>query len=541
MRKKIYVWIMLLIMVGAFSFIYTNSIAPVNEQNFKALTIYSLESARTDKYELSDTDTALLFEELTGLHETEDSVESIDSDYEFQIIMANRWGVSRVYRVLYADDMTVFVQNQAGALYKLDKPSFFYNHEWFPEIYADRDAPGIQITVKEKEVQPQGLEQNWNFQRHDGEPVSRQTISAAPDGEGVEYASIVSMDDSITVFAEKPPDSSHLIIRNGSTGSVVFDGEARMDHLTYPRNNGQYDFELILAWNDAAKPYQGQYVVNFTVVVDLPERLELSKQQLIQGDILEVVYYNATSPEDIYFEQTIFKDFTWHVQGDMLRGYIPTNYNTKAGVYEIKYGNRKTGYEKLAEIQVVAHEYRIQRMYINPSIDQGTRNEAAYAEFAEYFTPVRKQSASTRYYTEPFVIPVKGRLTTEFGQTRYINDSPTSSRHSGLDIAAPTGTTIVATNRGKVVLAMPLILTGNTIVIDHGEGLFSVYYHMHELFVATGDVVERGQAIAAVGTTGFSTGPHLHFMISYYAMNLEPGFFIAGQPITLANYREFLQ
>jgi murein DD-endopeptidase MepM/ murein hydrolase activator NlpD len=62
---------------------------------------------------------------------------------------------------------------------------------------------------------------------------------------------------------------------------------------------------------------------------------------------------------------------------------------------------------------------------------------------------------------------------------------------------------------------------------------------MRDLSVKTGEIVERGQKIGAVGTTGFSTGPHLHFMISYYSMNLEPGYFLVGQPITYENYQEY--
>lgn len=536
MRRKIYILILFIIIGGALSFIYTNSIATINEENFKVMSVQSFETNRVDKYELPEASRASLFEVLTSL-ETETSIgDAVDRVREFEMVLTNRWGLSWEYRVLYADDMTVYLQDAEG-VYEVDNTDFFYSHEWFPDIYSDRDAPEIGILVNDKEVQLQELDQRWKLLRYDGQWVSQQSTSVIPDGEDVGTVSIVSIDDSIEVNTEKQPDSLRLRISNRLTDGVLFDGEVEIDRLPYQRNNGHYDYELTMVWDDAT--YQGQYVVSFAVIVDLPEILEFSKQEVIQGELLEVVFYNANL-EDIYFEQSIYKDFSWLVQGDLLRGYIPTNYNTEAGVYEIKYGSRKTGIESTEEIEVVAHDYRIQYMYIDESIQSGTRNEAAYEEFAKYFTPVRKESVPTRYYSEPFVIPVKGRLTTEFGQTRYVNDAPTSSRHSGLDIAAVTGTTIVATNRGKVVLAMPLILTGNTIVIDHGEGLFSVYYHMHELFVEVGDVVERGQSIGAVGTTGFSTGPHLHFMISYYAMNIEPGFFLVGQPITFANYRDFL-
>lgn len=275
--------------------------------------------------------------------------------------------------------------------------------------------------------------------------------------------------------------------------------------------------------------------------LELPEVFFFSTKRLVQGDMLELTVYYAESLDELYIEQSLFEEFQWYEQDGIIRGYIPSNYNTKPGIYEIQYGNWLKGTHFTSEVEVVEHNYHIQHLTIDPKIEQQTRNEAAYQEFAKYFTPVREQSAQQRYYSEPFIFPAKGRLTTEFGQTRYVNGSPTSSRHSGLDIAAPTGAEIVATNRGKVVLAMPLILTGNTIVIDHGQGLFSVYFHNDTNVVELGDIVERGQLIGTVGTTGFSTGPHLHFTMSYYRMNVEPGFFIVGQPITFANYLDYLQ
>ena len=109
---------------------------------------------------------------------------------------------------------------------------------------------------------------------------------------------------------------------------------------------------------------------------------------------------------------------------------------------------------------------------------------------------------------------------------RYVNDSITSYRHSGLDIAIDRGTPIMATNSGVVNLAQQLILTGNTIVIDHGLGIFSTYFHMDSLNVENGQMVTKGDIIGTVGSTGFSTGPHLHWTMSYYRTNLDPYLFI---------------
>ena len=91
------------------------------------------------------------------------------------------------------------------------------------------------------------------------------------------------------------------------------------------------------------------------------------------------------------------------------------------------------------------------------------------------------------------------------------------------------------------MLAMPLIITGNSIVIDHGEGLFSVYFHLDKIFVKEGEMVTRGQLVGAVGSTGFSTGPHLHFTMSYYRFDIEPGFLLYGETITKGNYLNLMK
>jgi murein DD-endopeptidase MepM/ murein hydrolase activator NlpD len=114
-------------------------------------------------------------------------------------------------------------------------------------------------------------------------------------------------------------------------------------------------------------------------------------------------------------------------------------------------------------------------------------------------------------------MPVEGKLTTDFAEIRYVNDELSSSRHSGIDLAAPRGTDIKAPNNGKVTLAMNgLLSTGNTLVIDHGMGLFTSYYHLDSISVKEGDVVEKGSIVGKVGSTGFSTGPHLHYAVSIY-------------------------
>ncbi|MFC7749861.1 M23 family metallopeptidase [Paenibacillus thermoaerophilus] len=130
---------------------------------------------------------------------------------------------------------------------------------------------------------------------------------------------------------------------------------------------------------------------------------------------------------------------------------------------------------------------------------------------------------------EPFLLPVKGRLTTPYGFTRYVNGQSAGS-HQAIDLAAPKGTPVQAANDGFVVLAEELYLTGNAVYIDHGMNLFSQYIHLDEILVTPGQRVKRGDMIGKVGSTGFSTGPHLHFTFWVGNSPVNPNMFFDTLP-----------
>ncbi len=273
----------------------------------------------------------------------------------------------------------------------------------------------------------------------------------------------------------------------------------------------------------------------------LPENIILSKDIIKQGDILKISIHHVKSPSEISFVQKLYPDFKWFESNGVIQGYIPTNYNTKPGIYSLTFTNSETGRTTKKEIKIVARDFRVQKLTVSTSVESSTRTEAANVEYRKYFNPSRDISSPVKYYTEAFLLPTKGRVTTEFGESRTVNGAPTSYRHAGIDIAAPRNTDVISTNTGKVTLSMPLILTGNSIVVDHGEGLFSVYFHLDKLFVKEGEMVQRGQVIGAVGSTGFSTGPHLHFTMSHYRFNIEPGYILYGESITKENYLKLMK
>lgn len=126
-----------------------------------------------------------------------------------------------------------------------------------------------------------------------------------------------------------------------------------------------------------------------------------------------------------------------------------------------------------------------------------------------------------RYWVGPFVLPVAGRSISEFGKRSVYNGQPRSP-HAGTDFAGATGTPIKAPNAGKVALAANLFYSGNTIILDHGQGLYSYFGHMSAFSAHEGDTVATGEVVGKVGATGLVTGPHLHWSVRLAGTRVDP-------------------
>ena len=131
------------------------------------------------------------------------------------------------------------------------------------------------------------------------------------------------------------------------------------------------------------------------------------------------------------------------------------------------------------------------------------------------------RSGPGRLWTGPFVLPVPGRAVSRFGTRSVFNGKPRSP-HAGADFLSPAGTPIEAPNAGRVVLARNLYFSGNTVVIDHGLGLFSTLAHLSEFQVREDEQVVPGQIVGRVGATGRVTGPHLHWAVRASGARIDP-------------------
>ncbi|UJF33456.1 M23 family metallopeptidase [Paenibacillus hexagrammi] len=213
------------------------------------------------------------------------------------------------------------------------------------------------------------------------------------------------------------------------------------------------------------------------------------------------------------------KSYTLEPFGAGYYTYLPITMQTKPGAYPI--GDQT--------LTIKAKEFETQYLKVTEQLESMRQDTQRINADQKKIDAARSKSAETFLFSSDFIQPIEGILTTPYGYTRYVNDK-FDSAHMAVDLAADEGTPVKATNDGIVALADNLYLTGNSVYIDHGMGLFSQYAHMSELRVKTGDKVKRGDIIGLVGTTGFSTGPHLHFTFWAHNVQANPNLFFNSNP-----------
>ena len=178
--------------------------------------------------------------------------------------------------------------------------------------------------------------------------------------------------------------------------------------------------------------------------------------------------------------------------------------------------------KKDAVVKVIEKKYPTTELKVEERFVQLSKTDLARANKESQETEaIYKSITKEALWDEPFTIPIAGRTGTNFGHRRVFNGEPRAP-HGGADLRATTGTPIHATNRGRVVLAKNLFFTGNTVILDHGLGIYSLYAHLSRINVTRGVTVANGQVIGLAGATGRVTGPHLHWAIRAQGARVDP-------------------
>ncbi len=294
--------------------------------------------------------------------------------------------------------------------------------------------------------------------------------------------------------------------------------------------------------------YKVKEFLNVYKALPKPE-IKLSKKAVKKGEINYLKISKIKGVNDLSLQTNLdngkYKVFPemWPLKNNNYIVYLPSYYDTPSQTVKLKVKYETINGKESKELVYDIKDTKFDKQNLTITEDKVTKNRNKKAR--EQHEKVLKEVLNKNYnYNKvttsllnfKFPIKVGGPLTTSYGTLRYVNNIKTPYTHSGIDMAASKGVNVLATENGKVVFSGILDLTGNTVIIYHGYNMFSIYYHMNSRVVKKDDIVKQFQKIGEVGSTGFSSGNHIHFEISYKDIRLMPGMFILGEQITKNNW-----
>ena len=303
---------------------------------------------------------------------------------------------------------------------------------------------------------------------------------------------------------------------DGQPADVTLDGgQARVS--LEGLSDGPHTLQ-VAAWDGAWTPNFSRVERPFTVDATPPElRVAARSTRAVQGRAL-AVFLDANEPIEAPVGQLFGEPLTFHLLDEVglsWRALVGVPLDAEPGTVSMSVeaadpaGNRAQG---AVDIEIAPGRYRKGgTIKLRPDQVAARNDEDAKARMREERDAAYAWPHADQLWGGPMLRPVeRGRISSPFGKYRTYSDGK-KSHHTGTDIAAPTGTPVLAASAGEVRFAGEQAIFGNVVIVHHGQGLSTSYNHLSRIDVAVGQRVTRGEPVGAVGTTGQSTGPHLHW------------------------------
>lgn len=250
--------------------------------------------------------------------------------------------------------------------------------------------------------------------------------------------------------------------------------------------------------------------------------ITFSSEEMDRGDVilLSIKAGKDETPHVTWMEKEI--PLVFNRSKSQWQGFLAADLTIETGHYKAVVQMPSSGLKKSFDIRVNDKDYGVRNLTL-------PKEKVELDE--ESLKRVEKESADIKalwdaditmpQWNSGFLMPVDGDVVGTFGKRSVINNLERSP-HTGVDLRAGTGDPVKSTNKGKVVLVSDHFFTGNSVYLDHGGGVISMYFHLDKILVKDGDTVEKGQVIGLAGSTGRATGPHLHWGVRINGARVNP-------------------
>ena len=265
---------------------------------------------------------------------------------------------------------------------------------------------------------------------------------------------------------------------------------------------------------------------------------EISNSTIANGktSFIELIKDENIKYEKIILDKKKYKICEHPLNNKKMYALIPVSYYTKPNSKTLKIFYKEKGSKKESSIaiNIVDGKYKKETLKVsNSKVNLNKTDKLRASKEYKEAMDIYNSFTDISYISSNFIHPLDTKITSDFGKARVYNDT-LKGYHSGTDFRAKVGVPIKASNDGVVVLAKDRFYSGGSIVIDHGHGIYTCYFHMSKFDVKVGDKVSKAQIIGLSGDSGRVTGPHLHFSARVSGVQVDP-----LQLITLINKNIF--
>ena len=251
--------------------------------------------------------------------------------------------------------------------------------------------------------------------------------------------------------------------------------------------------------------------------------LSSSKVENANTVLVKINEKNISEPKLTFDKQNI-NFYKNPFSSDSYYALLPISYYQKLGENRVivSYIENGTKVFKGLDLDIIDGKYKSEVINVKPSIFKPNKQRVARTK-KEYqdAMDVYNSSSPELYWNEDFTYPLNSKITSDFGTKRVYNKE-LKSYHGGTDFQAKDNTPIIASNSGIVRISQNRFYAGNSIVIDHGQGVYSCYFHLNTMNYKVGEFIKKGEVLGLSGSTGRVTGPHLHFTFRINGLQVDP-------------------